>query len=283
MKSRRWLLGGAAAAIAALVAARPALGVRKLPPMGTPAPHAFAAEYTRLLAGVVRGGAVDWEKLASEWAPTVEQLYATLAETGPDSTPSAFPDDDSRLAWAIDAYNLLVIVAVLRHWPLAGVGEVRGLIEPTAHFGFFYGLRLQVDGRWESLYRFERRLFAQFPDTRIHAAINCASVSCPPLLAVPFAGRPLGDALDGACRDWLRSPGVVTLRQADNTLLLPPLLGLYPDEFAADAARRGWGDTPGHWALGWLDEGRRGALREALDEGATPVIPPYDWGISRPA
>ncbi len=285
--SRRWLLAGTgAAALGLAVGMRPALGIRHLavtaPAIQNPG-GTWASTWNTWLREHVRGGAVNWERAASPASrKTLETLYRFAGEVGPVTTPERFPDDASQLAWALDAYNLLVAVAVMRHYPITGVGEVRGLLEPKALFGFFYGLRVRIDGRWTHLYGFERQLFRRWPDTRIHAAINCASVSCPPLLPRAFQGRDPDAALDEACRDWLRAEGTVSLRESSREVLFPPLLGLYPEEFAADAKRREWGMRATDWALGWLDEVRELELRARLDAGYRPVIPSYDWGLSRP-
>ena len=279
-------MGAGAAALGLATGIRPALGIRRLAVMAPAREDAggtWASVWNEWLGEHVRDGAVDWERATSPASrQTLETLYRFAAEVGPLTTPERYPDDGSRLAWALDAYNLLVAVAVLRHYPITGVGEVRGLIEPKALFGFFYGLRVRIDGRWAHLYGFERELFRRWPDTRIHAAINCASVSCPPLLPRAFQGRDLEAALDEACRDWLRAEGTVSVRESSREVLFPPLLGLYPEEFAADAQQREWGMQATDWALGWLDELRAREIRARLDAGYRPVIPPYEWGLSRP-
>lgn len=261
--------------------ARPALGVRRLPVQADPTPGELDEELASVFADIVADGSVRWTVAATApYRARIEALYAAFAEQGPNSTPERFPNRNSRLAFAINAYNLLVIVAVLRHWPITGVGEVRGLIEPKPFFGFFYGLRLRLDGRWVHLYGHERRMFVQWPDSRIHAAINCASASCPPLIARPFAEATLDQQLDAACQDWLRRDGVVIEDVSSRVITLPPLLGLYPGNFGAAASTHGWGDSDLDWVLHWLGPSRSAALRARVGEGWSINIPSYDWALS---
>ena len=49
-----------------------------------------------------------------------------VAATSPDSHPDRFPDDASRLAYWINAYNAWVLEIVKQHYPVAGVADVPG-------------------------------------------------------------------------------------------------------------------------------------------------------------
>ena len=283
--TRRWILGGLGALIGgSLLAAGPVLGVRRLHPLTRSKPSGGAYDWgawQAILDSLVRDGAVLWEQASSgPGLAAIEALYAELAEVGPTATPERFPDDDSRLAYAINTYNLLVIVAVVRHFPIRTVGDVRGLVEPAPLVGFFHGLRLRVDGGWVSLSAHEKAMFARWPDSRLHAAINCASASCPPLPATAFVGSTLDAQLDQACIDWLRTPGSVTLDEGSREVVLPPLLGLYPGDFGDAARDHGWGETDTDWVLHWLTDDRAAQVRGRLDQGWTVRVPPYDWALT---
>jgi len=281
-KTRRWVLGGGVVSLGlSVLGVRSAFGVRRLHVQATATREDIDTEFASLLSVLVHRGAVRWEVAASPvYRSRIEALYAAYAETGPLTNPERFTTEHSRLAFGINAYNLLVVVAVLRHWPIGKVGDVRGTIEPRALFGFFYGLRLRLDGRWVHLYGHERGLFAKWPDTRIHAAINCASASCPPLVPRPFVPENLDQQLDAACADWLRGDGVVRKDTTSRSLTLPPLLGLYPGEFGAEASDHGWGQSDFDWVLHWLEPGRASALRALRESGWSLTIPPYDWALS---
>ncbi len=75
----------------------------------------------------------------------------------------------------------------------------------------------QIDGVWDDLtWRAAGRtvtlddiehviLRPTFKEPRIHFAINCASVSCPPLRSEPYAAVRLEDQLEDSSREFLAS------------------------------------------------------------------------------
>lgn len=65
------------------------------------------------------------------------------------------------------------------------------------------------------------------PDPRIHFALNCGAVSCPPIRAYDAAG--LDAQLDGAARGYLEAES--ELDREAKTLVLPGLIKLYRADF----------------------------------------------------
>ena len=56
-------------------------------------------------------------------------------------------------------------------------------------------------------------LRARFKDARVHAAVNCASFSCPPLLDEAFTAKKLEKQLDAQMRAFVVDPKRNTLRR----------------------------------------------------------------------
>lgn len=75
-----------------------------------------------------------------------------------------------------------------------------------------------------------------FPrDSRIHAAVNCASVSCPDLYPEAFEVETLDEQLDDATRSWLANPTKgLAADQAGNTLTLSKIFYWYESDFEAE-------------------------------------------------
>ena len=72
-----------------------------------------------------------------------------------------------------------------------------------------------------------------FPhDARIHAAVNCASVSCPDLYPVAFEAETLDEQLDDATRSWLANPTKgLAADHPGNTLTLSKIFSWYETDF----------------------------------------------------
>ena len=68
---------------------------------------------------------------------------------------SSRPTANDELVYWIQGYNAYVIKAVLDHWPLDSVTDVKAPIEAVRGMGFFYRLRYKFGDRYFSLLRVE--------------------------------------------------------------------------------------------------------------------------------
>jgi hypothetical protein len=100
-------------------------------------------------------------------------------------------------------------------------------------FGFFTGDRIRVAGEKMSLNRLEKeKIIKGFKEPRIHFAVNCASVSCPPLYSEPFTAEQLETQLDLLTRRFLNNnPQAVRLDQ--ERYLLSSIFDWYEGDFKA--------------------------------------------------
>src|SRR5262245_21525683 len=73
---------------------------------------------------VDNAGRVDYAALKRNNGD-LEPYYSLLALYSPDSHPSLFPTEVSKLACWLNAYNAAVIKTVLTHYPISGVGDIR--------------------------------------------------------------------------------------------------------------------------------------------------------------
>jgi hypothetical protein len=238
------------------------------------------AGWDALLARHVHPDGVDYDGLAAEEA-ALRGFVATLEGLGPKSNPDRFPTENDRLAYYINAYNALTLLGVIEHHPIDTIHDVRGRIEPTPGFGFFWGQRFKLDGRGLNLYDLENKIIRpKFGDARIHAAINCASGSCPTLSSRAYRPETLDAQLDAATRDFVGSDDHV--RYGDGVVHLSSIFTWFAEDFEAHA--RGL-DLPAH-TLAFVehysaDVGRREAAAKARAEGWSLEFMDYDWSLNR--
>ena len=162
--------------------------------------HFDYSSYERLLARYVNThGLVDYAGLSTH-QEEVERFYTQIASYSPDSHPGLFADEDARLAYWINSYNLTTIKGVLYNYPITSVADV----DPPSFFfffpsksGFFFFQRFTYGGVETSLYFLENKVIRKrFSDPRYHFGLNCASSSCPKLPNVPFYPDRLNEQLD---------------------------------------------------------------------------------------
>jgi len=73
----------------------------------------------------------------------------------------------------------------------------------------------------------------KFKDPRIHFAIICASLGCPPLPRLAYTGENVQAKLDEQTRKYINSPQGTRIDRPENTLYLSKLFDWYADDFKA--------------------------------------------------
>ncbi len=150
------------------------------------------APWNRLLGKYVDDrGLVDY----GAWKASAEDREAVAAYLARFAPSAAVPAQaDERAASLINAYNAFTIARVLETYPVA---SIRATSKP------FDGRRHEVGGRRVSLDDIEHGALRPECGFRVHAAISCASRSCPPLSASAWEAAGLDERLDAAMRSWL--------------------------------------------------------------------------------
>lgn len=180
-------------------------------------------------------GLVDYEALARDRAG-FDRYVSQIETQGPVSDPERFPRREDRLAYYLNAYNALVFQGVLSRGP-ESVSVWRGLI---SGLNFFVRMKITVGGRVMSLKKLEDDLIRKgFQDPRVHAALNCASISCPRLPREAFEPDRLDDQLDAAMQEFVNDPRHVRVELASRTVFLSKIFDWYAGDFLDDEKARG--------------------------------------------
>ena len=123
---------------------------------------------------------------------------------------AAHPNDKSwtrseQMAYWINAYNAYTIQLVLRHYPVASIKDIKnGLAFVNSVWDIKF---IRIQGYTYDLNNIEHNILRPvFKDARVHAAINCASYSCPRLLGEAFTADRLDAQLDAVMRGFVNDP-----------------------------------------------------------------------------
>ncbi len=227
----------------------------------------------------VRSDAVDYAAVRADQGD-LRRFVATLEAVGPETTPERFATEPERLAYYLNAYNALVLFAVVESWPIDSVQDVRGWLDPRAGFGFFYGLQLPLDGGATNLYDLENEVIRGFVDARIHAAINCASKSCPALQPHAFDPARLDAQLDAVTRDFCSRAPHVGVDDVAHEIQLSAIFDWYRSDFEEHARRLGRPATIVDFILGFAAPEVAAELERARNAGYDVAFQPYDWALN---
>lgn len=233
------------------------------------------------LQGVVEDGTVNYA-VVRERRAELERIVAAYAESGPGLTPALFSEPASRFAWYLNAYNALVLYAVLATNVQQSIHEVTVPVVPLPGYGFFYSLYFDFDGERINLYQLEHEVIrSQFADARLHAALNCASISCPPLQPFAFRAEQLEGQLSQVAAQMASESPWVRVDAASRTVYLSSIYQWYQADFDAHATAMGAGNTVMHWIRFHAEPELHAVLDQAIAEQWAIVHETYDWRLNR--
>jgi hypothetical protein len=183
-------------------------------------------------------------------------------------------DEADRLALWINAYNAYTIQLINKH------GERKSIRNINKTLGLFGGNgpwkeRLaEVGGKIWTLDEIEHEIIRErFSEPRIHFALVCAALGCPPLRNEAYAGEKLEDQLsDQAGTFVVRSPMKNRVETENGVVHLSRIFDWYRDDFPS--GREGLG----HFLAQYHPPGPE---RELLESGGFEVkFTEYDWSLN---
>ncbi|MDQ3116232.1 MAG: DUF547 domain-containing protein [Verrucomicrobiota bacterium] len=131
-----------------------------------------------------------------------------------------------QVAFYLNAYNAWILHEALGKYPTKSVKDLL--------FTFFTGQRINVAGETMSFNRLGKDIIRpKFNEPRIHFALNCASRSCPPLLAEPFRAEKLETQLEKLSVGFVNSPRGVDYNAGKKTAAISTIFNWYKDDFTA--------------------------------------------------
>ena len=238
------------------------------------------ANYGQLLRDHVRPPTVDYAALKSHRA-ALDLVVAAFGQ--PSREEEQAWTKAERFAFWINAYNLLTLRAIIDHYPIRShwfTLQPRNSIRQID--GVWTTLTWPVAGRTATLDDIEHRILRpEFKDPRVHFAINCASIGCPPLLDTPYRAVTLDAQLDAAARRYLAAPE--GLQVDGSTLRVSSILKWYGDDFVARFSEGGDSSrTPVERAiLGVVSQfGPSAAKALARTPSVRVVFLDYNWSLN---
>ena len=231
------------------------------------------ALFDGLLKAHVKAGMVDYDAFAK--APEFPKYLAALAAFDP-----ARLGRDEQLAFWINAYNAYTIQLINAH------GERESIRNINKSFGFVkaYGPWTEklavVGGKAHGLDEIEQEIVRPtYKEPRIHFALVCAAMSCPPLRSEAYVGSRLDQQLDDQGRVFVTTqPTKNRVDVAAKTVYVSPIFISFRDyikDFGGSAA------TVGRFIAKYFPDGPE---KQVLLSGTfTTKETVYDWTLNSQA
>ncbi len=175
---------------------------------------------------------VDYSKLKAQR----RQLDAFAAAMGKltSDTYEKWSEKD-KIAFWLNAYNGLTLKAIIDNYPIES-SFLRSRIYPKNSIrqiaGVWKKITFMVMGRNMTLGHIEDRILrAKFDEPRIHMAMVCAAMGCPPLRNEPYEGDKLDEQLDDQTRRFLGNSAKFKIDRGKNPLRLSSIFEWFAGDF----------------------------------------------------
>jgi hypothetical protein len=243
------------------------------PTTGSAAATPDTAAYTRVLEHfVTTEGGVRYSALKAEPADLDAYLESLASVDAADL--EALPEKE-RIAFWINSYNAITLKTIVDGYPIQGRG-LSALRYPSSSIrqisGAWTDRSWVVAGSKVSLDDIEHQtLRKHFREPRVHMALVCAALGCPPLRAEPYVGARLDEQLDDQARRYLSSPFGMKLKPEHRRITVSAIFKWFAGDFNKEDGVRAFLTRYAPTA----------AARTALADPKTKIVfLDYDWTLN---
>ncbi len=227
------------------------------------------SSFDGLLRKHVVNGMVNYDGFKA--APEFKGYLRTLAATDPAAMPR-----DEQLAFWINAYNAYTIELIVSHNETESIRNINKTLflklkgpwaEPLA----------KVGGKDYTLDDIEHKIIRPtYKEPRIHLALVCAAMGCPPLRSEAYTAAKLGAQLDDQGTQFIvKSPTKNRVDVANRTLYHSMIFGYYKEDFGGSVKESA------KFMAKWFPDGPEKQL--LLSGDFKTVQTDYDWTLNSQA
>ena len=143
---------------------------------------------------VTSAGSVNYSGLKQD-EKSLNRYLNELSKSKPDNSSNR----NGTLAYWINAYNAFTLKLILDNYPLKSITELNSGKPWDVQW-------IALGNKKYSLNNIENDIIRSvYKDARIHFALNCAAISCPPLLNKAFTSNNIEELLDTQTRNFINS------------------------------------------------------------------------------
>ena len=153
-----------------------------------------------------------------------DEYFRFIEDISPKSHPSYFKTKDDEMAYWINAYNAITVKIMLANPGVSSILDMSSFL--------IFKKKFKVGGERISLNKIEHKILRkEFDDPRIHFAINCASISCPPLGNRIFLGETLDSQLHEKTSSFISDRANVNINHKEKTIYLSKIFKWFNRDF----------------------------------------------------
>lgn len=206
---------------------------------------------------------IDWKKDT----PELEKYLTDLSSVSEDEYKKW--KDSEKLAFLINAYNAFTIKLILDNYPLDSITDIG---TPISKYNLMKGLPWKKEffdllGKRRYLDWIEHEVLRKdFKEPRIHFAINCASIGCPPLRNEAYIAEKIDSQLQDSFIIFLKQKNKNRYDSKNNILYLSKIFEWFQGDFTKTQT---------------LIEFVKPGFNEAIPDNAKIQYTDYDWNLNK--
>lgn len=185
---------------------------------------AFYSSVDNILKTHVNNGLVNYKALKSNPAE-INKVVSMIKSTDLSSL-----NDDEFVAFVVNAYNILVIYSMLDNYPVEGPLKVEG---------FFSDKSFSISKVVLGLDDLEKKiLFGKSKDSRLHFALSCGAIGCPPLSNEVFRPATIEAQLAAQSKKSINSSDFIRIDRSKRVVELSQIFEWYGSHFGTTKKQR---------------------------------------------
>jgi hypothetical protein len=243
-------------------------------------PAARRKAYDEILDANVRDGLVYYRALKAERG-RLDGYVASIAGASVDSAPR-----EERLAFWLNAYNVLVLKTVVDHYPIPlrssdyparSIRQIPGAFERTVH---------RVAGKMVTLDQIEQTILSEFHDPRVYLVIGRGAIGSGRLRSEVYTAASVETQLKDAAAECTSRSQCIEIDRANNQVNVSSIFSWRSEDFIAAYA----GATSETFAarspieraiLAFVEPHLLTTEREFLAMNQFKVVyKPFDWSLN---
>ncbi|MFK7899760.1 MAG: DUF547 domain-containing protein [Cyclobacteriaceae bacterium] len=200
----------------------------------------------------VSNGKVDYQAIST--APA--QLNELVNEVSTMSVSSF--SKGQKLAFYINAYNVLVIKGIASKYPVASPMDISGFFDKTKHM---------IANESLSLNELENKKVRVYKDARIHFALVCAAISCPELINEAYDPSTVNQQLQKKAIASINNANFSRVKSKSSSVYISEIFKWYSGDFIKE----------GESIIRYLNTFRKNPIPKDYANKSYP----YSWNINK--
>ncbi|WP_324616412.1 DUF547 domain-containing protein [Lusitaniella coriacea] len=219
-------------------------------------------------------GWVDYEGLQSN-RQQLDKFVVAMSQV-PSGTYEGW-NEREKIAFLINAYNAFTLQSIIDQDPLKkSIREIPGVWKIR---------KFSLAGQEKTLDNIEHQILREkFNEPRIHAALVCAAVSCPPLRTEPYTAAQLDFQLDEQVRIWLARPQGLQIEREREKVSISAIFDWFGEDWVPSygVKEKFSGNERQRATLNFISRYISPVEAQYLEEGNYELnYLDYDWSLNR--